>query len=225
MISTNERQETLIDQHASLMNPSQARQMREAGLGIIESRREGPYVWDQSGIRYIDCRQETSIYNVGRRNPTMISSLKDALDDYDIGNSMFFSEPRVHLARKLGEISPGGKLRAVTYGVSGGEINDFALKLARAQTGRKRIIAMNHGYLGSTGFAASASGDPRFRAPFEPLIPDITFVSFGSIKELKTQMSTDVACVILESKTGPAFECHRWVTCRPCENFATNTAR
>lgn len=120
MITTTERQEKLIDQHASLMNSSQVRAMREAGLGIIESRREGAYVCDQSGTRYIDCRQETSVFSVGRRNPELIAQLKSALDEYDIGNALFFSEPRVLLAQKLGQISPGGQLKAVTYGVGGG---------------------------------------------------------------------------------------------------------
>ncbi len=199
MITTNERQEKLLDQHAALINPSQAREMRDAGLGIIESRREGAYVWDQSGTRYIDCRQETSVFNVGRRNPELIDVLCAALKEYDVGNSLFFSEPRVQLAHRLGELSPGGALRAVAYGVSGGEVNDFALKLSRAITRRPRVIAMDGSYLGSTGFAASASGDARFRQPFEPLIPNITFVEFGDADALEAEMGEDVACVILET--------------------------
>lgn len=46
MITTTERQENLVDQHGLLINPSQAKSMRDAGLGIIESRRDGAYVWD-----------------------------------------------------------------------------------------------------------------------------------------------------------------------------------
>ena len=199
MITTTERQEQLIDLHAELLNPAQARAMREAGLGIIESRREGPYVWDQSGTRYIDCRPETSVYNVGRRNLELIETLKRALNEYDVGNSLFFSEPRIQLARKLGQISPGGELTAVTYGVSGGEVNDFALKLARAVTGRTKIIAMNDGYLGSTTFAASASGDSRFREPFGQLVPNIEYVDFGDLQALHELIDHDTACVVLET--------------------------
>lgn len=111
---------------------------------------------------------------------------------------MFFSEPRVELAQKLGAISPGGELKAVAFGVSGGEINDFALKLARAQTGREKIIAIEGGYHGSTAFAASASGAARFRDPFGPLVPDIVFADFGSIASLKRLIDNQTACVILE---------------------------
>ena len=199
MITTTERQENLIDQHAAMINPSQARVMREAGLGIIESRREGAYVWDQSGTRYIDCRQETSVYNVGRHNKFLVDKLKRALNEYDLGNSLFFSEPRVHLARRLGEISPGGQLRAVTYGVSGGEVNDFALKLARAQTGREKVIAMNGGYHGSTAFSASASGVENFRNPFGPLVPGVKYADFGSLSSLEQLIDKTTACVILET--------------------------
>lgn len=199
MITTSERQERLLDQHAQLINPSQTKAMRDAGLGIIESQRAGPYVWDEAGTRYIDCRPETTVYNLGRRAPQMVETLKRALDEYDLGNSLFFSEPRVHLAKKLGDLAFAGALKAVAFGVSGGEINDFAMKLARAQTSRPRLIAMKGGYLGSTGFAASASGEERFRSPFEPLIPDIDFVDFGDEKALKRAISDQTAAVVLES--------------------------
>jgi putrescine aminotransferase len=83
--------------------------------------------------------------------------------------------------------------------VSGSEVIDFAIKLSRALTGRKRVIAMEGGYLGSTGFAASASGDPRFRLPFEPLIPNFSHVAYGDEDVLESEMDDEVACVVLES--------------------------
>lgn len=199
MITTNERQENLIDEYGKLINPSKARIMREAGLGIIEERREGPYVWDQAGTRYIDCRDDNSLYNVGHRNPELVASLKAALGEYDLGNNLFFSEPRINLAKKLGELSPQGMLRGVAYGVSDGEINDFAIKLARARTGRAKVVALRPGTYGSTGFSTSANGIAEEAAAFGPLMPDFVHVPFDDIMALKRAVDFDTACVLLET--------------------------
>jgi putrescine aminotransferase len=198
MITTNERQEKLIDQYGALINPSKARIMREAGLGIIEGRKEGAYVWDEEGIRYIDCRDDTCVFTVGRRNAELVGVLKEALDSYDLGNNLFFSEPRVHLAQRLGQISPHQALTAVAYGVSGGEIVDFAIKLARAITGRPKVISMKNAMHGSTGFAISASQDAEITSTFGPLMPDFIQIPFNDLGALRKALDGSTACVLLE---------------------------
>lgn len=202
MITTNERQERLIDAYGELINPAKAKLMRAAGLGIIEERKSGAYVWDQDGTRYIDCRDDTCIYNVGRKNKDLVHTLQTALQDYDLGNNRFFSEPRIHLARKLGAISPAQELTGVAYGVSGGEINDFAIKLARAITGRSKVISMKGAEHGSTGYALSASATRTQEELFGPLIPGFVQVPFGDAAALASAIDTETACVILEPIQG-----------------------
>jgi putrescine aminotransferase len=198
----NKNQEEIVQLYGKLIDPSKARIMSDTGLGHVEERREGIYVWDKDGQQYIDCRDDAGVYNVGRRNPRLIRKLKESLDTYDIGNNLFFSEPRVALAQKLGALSPGKQLTGVVYGVGGGEIVDFALKLARACTKRKKIIAMNNGYHGCTAFAVSATSSESYKKFAEPLVEDVIHVPFNDVKALKKTIDKHTACVILEPVQG-----------------------
>src|SRR5580692_1456187 len=91
---TNARAQILKD-FAKHINPSKVRVLKSAGLDLIEDRREGPYVWDISGKKYLDCMTGAGSFNVGRRNPEIVQALKEALDHYDIGGFLFFSDVKV----------------------------------------------------------------------------------------------------------------------------------
>lgn len=197
--TTNEEILAVCAEH---VDPSRVRILRAAGLGIVEERREGAYVFDAEGNRFLDCRTDAGSFNVGRRHPRIVRALVTALETYDIGNYVFFSEPKAALARKLAAISPGGELTAVTYGVSGGESVDFAIKLARGVTGRPRVISARKGYHGHTGLALSAIGTDVYRAPFRPLAPRFDRVPFADVSALEEALDEDVACVLLEPVQG-----------------------
>jgi putrescine aminotransferase len=204
MMTGKERQASIVETYGKLINPSKAKIMSEAGLGIVEEDRSGQCVWDLEQKKYFDLRDDAGVYNLGRRPKRIINKLRESLEELDIGNNLFFSEPRIELAKKLGEISPGRELTGVTYGVSGGEIVDFALKLARATTKRKKIIAMEKGFYGCTGAAVTATANKNYREPFLPLIPDFVHVPFNDIEALKKELNQEVACVIVEPIQGHA---------------------
>lgn len=176
--------------------------MKSAGLDLVEDRRQGPYVWDISGKKYIDCLTGAGSFNVGRRNPKIIQALKKALDRYDIGGFLFFSEMKVELAKKLASISPGQALQCVTYGSSGGEINDFAIKLARGYTLKTKVISAEKGYHGHTGFSLSGIGREAYQKPFLPLMPQFEKVPFGDLAAMERAVDDQTACVILEPIQG-----------------------
>ena len=195
------REEVLKD-FARFINPSRVRVLKSAGLDLVEGRREGPYVWDLEGRKYIDCMTGAGCFNVGRRNPKLIQALKGALDEYDHGGFLFMSEPKVKLARKLWEISPGKKLNSIMYGVGGGEVNDFAIKLARGYTMKSKVISTEKAYHGHTGFSLSAIGREAYRKPFLPLMPGFEFVPYGDLGAMTRAIDSDTACVILEPVQG-----------------------
>lgn len=176
--------------------------LKSAGLDLVEDRREGPYVWDISGKKYVDCITGAGSFNVGRRNPKIIEALKTALDHYDLGGFLFFSEPKVRLAQKLAEISPGGALPCVTFGSGGGEVIDFAIKLSRGSTLRPKVITTERGYHGHTGFALSGIGRDAYRKPFEPLVPEFVRVPYGDLSAMAKAIDDKTACVLLEPIQG-----------------------
>ncbi len=167
-------------------------------MQFVPGRRDGVYIWDVSGDRkLINCHCNGGVFNLGHRNPAIVHALKRALDDWDIGNHHLISKQRAALARRLAELAPGDLPYSV-FAVGGGEAIDFAIKLARAHTGRSGIISALGGYHGHTGLALAA-GDAAYRTPFGPMPPGFLQVPFADIPALAARMDDDTAAVILET--------------------------
>jgi len=199
--SQEEVKERILADFARYVNPQKMRVLRNAGLDIIEQRREGAYVWDMTGKKYIDCITSAGSFNVGRRNPEIIQALKSALDDYDLGVFLLCSKPKADLARKLAEITPGD-LQFVMYGSGGGEANDFAIKLARGFTMKTGIISTEKAYHGHTGFALAAIGRDAYKKPFFPLVPEFKQVPYNDLDAMEKAVNRDTAAIIIEPVQG-----------------------
>lgn len=170
---------------------------RRYGFTLVPERREGAWLWDADGRRYLNLHCNGGVFNLGHRNPQIIAALQAALAEYDIGNHHLPSGPKALLAQRLAECLPGD-LKHVVFGVSGGEAIDTAIKLARAVTGRPGIISARGGYHGHTGLALAA-GDERFKAPFGPLPAGFRQVPFDDVAALAQAIGRDTASVILET--------------------------
>jgi acetylornithine/succinyldiaminopimelate/putrescine aminotransferase len=187
----------IIERFARHVSSGKADFFASAGIDFVAGEREGIYLADLDGRRLINCHCNGGVFNLGHRNPRLITALQRALERYDIGNHHLLSAPRALLAERLAAISPGD-INRVVFGVSGGESIDLALKLARAHTHRPGIISALGGYHGHTGLALAA-GDEAYRKPFEPLSPGFTQVPFGDLQALEAAMSEDTAAVIFET--------------------------
>ncbi|UCD82511.1 MAG: aspartate aminotransferase family protein, partial [Desulfobacterales bacterium] len=167
-------------------------------MDFVMGRREGPYLWDVDGEkRLFNLHCNGGVFNLGHRNSEIIGVLKTALDDYDIGNHHLVSKARADLAKMLSELMPGD-LEYTIFAAGGGEAVDLAIKVARAYTGRSKIISALGGYHGHTGFALAA-GDEKYRIPFGPSIPGFIQIPFGDPAVLKNAIDKDTAAVILET--------------------------
>ncbi len=187
--------------YARHISPMKVRTLTQAGVNLIEDRREGTSVWDITGKKYIDCMTGAGIMNVGRRNPEIINSLKQALDRLDIGVFLFMSKQKSDLARKISEITPGN-LNCTVFGAGGGEAVDTAIKLARGYSMKPEIIYTDKAYHGHTGFALSAIGRDSFREPFEPLMPGFKKIPFNDAAALAAAITDDTAAFIIETIQG-----------------------
>jgi len=189
--------EAVIDQFSHHVSSGKAEFFKQAGIDFVTGKREGIYIFDQGGKKLINCHCNGGVFNLGHRNPRVIAALQRALEELDIGNHHLMSEPRTILAKSLADISPGD-LNRVIFGVSGGEAIDMAIKLARAHTGRAKVISALGGYHGHTGLALAA-GDEQYRKPFEPLSPGFVQVPFGDLNALASVLDDRTAAVIFET--------------------------
>jgi taurine--2-oxoglutarate transaminase len=82
------------------------------------------------------------------------------------------TKPRAVLGQLLSQITPGN-LNTFLYTLGGADANENAIKLARAYTGRHKILARYRSYHGATAGAMALTGDPR-RWQWEPnLMPGV----------------------------------------------------
>ncbi len=171
---------------------------------INVERAEGVYLFSPEGKRYIDMISGISVSNLGHRHPKVIDAIKRQLDKHlhvMVYGEYIQSTPNL-LARKLADLLPP-KLNCSYFVNSGTEANEGALKLAKRFTGRTEIISCKKSYHGSTHGSLSVSGSEIKKKAFLPLLPDIRFIEFNNIGDLKF-ITSKTACVIIETIQGDA---------------------
>ena len=165
-------------------------------LEIVKA--EGVYMFDISGNRYMDLISGVSVSNTGHSHPKVVEAVKGQLDSYM--HLMVYGEmiqyPQVRYAELLAGILPQN-LSTCYFVNSGSEAVEGALKLAKKNTGRSRIVSFRNSYHGSTHGALSVQGSERYKNPFRPLLPDIFLADFNDVKSLSV-IDNKTACVIIE---------------------------
>ena len=149
----------------------------------VVARGEGVYLYDQQGKAYLDGSGGAAVSCLGHGDAHVTAAIKDQLDRVAFAHTGFFtSDPAEKLADKLISLAPDGLDRV--YFVSGGsEAMEAALKLARQyyleidQPQRQRIIARKQSYHGNTLGALATGGNAWRRAPFSPILIDVSHVS------------------------------------------------
>ncbi len=148
----------------------------------LVSHGEGAYLFDKNGKAYLNCG-DAAVSCLGHSDLHVTAAAKRQFDKVAFAHTGYFtSEPAEKLADKLVAAAPDGLDRV--YFVSGGsEAMEAALKLARqyyleiGQPQRHRVIARRQSYHGNTLGALATGGNEGRRAPFSPLLMDVTHVS------------------------------------------------
>ena len=190
------REET-IEAFASHVDRGKARALEAIGVDLVMGDREGARFRDAySGRWFWNCHCNGGVFNLGHRNPAVIAAVRDALDHLDVGNHHLISGWRARLAEQLAE-STGGALTHAVFTPSGTESVDLALRMARALTGRPKVVGALGGYHGVGGFALAAS-DPRWLEPFGFGPSGFAHVPFNDTEAMRAEIDSETAAVILE---------------------------
>ena len=164
-------------------------------------RGEGAYVWDADGARYLDLLAGIAVNALGHAHPAVIKAVGEQLGTLGHVSNFFATEPQIALAeRLLALLGADGK---VFFTNSGTEANEAAFKLSR-RTGRTRVVAASGGFHGRTMGALALTSKEAYRAPFEPLPGEVTFVPYGDVEALRAAVDATVAAVVLEPIQGEA---------------------
>jgi taurine--2-oxoglutarate transaminase len=134
-------------------------------------RAAGIYFWDADGKRYIDMNSQAMCSNIGHGNRRVIDAIKAQAEELAYVSPAMATRIRAEIGPLLAAHTPGD-LNTFLFTISGAEANENAIKLARAFTGRHKIITRYRSYHGASAGAGTLTGDPR-RWACEPGIPGV----------------------------------------------------
>jgi taurine--2-oxoglutarate transaminase len=135
---------------------------------IAIKRAQGVYFWDINDKRYLDLNSMVMCCNIGHGNERVINAMIEQLHELPFAGPPMATKPRAMLGKLLAEITPGD-IDHFLFTLGGADANENAIKLARAYTGKHKILARYRSYHGASAGAMAATGDPR-RVAWEPLV-------------------------------------------------------
>lgn len=194
---------------------------------IPVKRAQGVYFWDVNDKRYLDFNSMVMCVNIGHGNQRVIDAIIEQVRQLPYAGPPMATRPRAILGKLLTEITPGN-LDHFLFTLGGADANENAIKLARAYTGRHKILARYRSYHGASAGAMAATGDPRrlawepnlmpgvvhfldpyrYRSTFHRTNPDISEEDFtqdylNHLEEIITYEGPQtIAAILLETVTG-----------------------
>ena len=147
---------------------------------MVAQRAEGAIVEDVDGNTFLDFSAGIAVVSTGHCHPRVVAAIREqAARLIHMSGTDFYYEEMVALAERLGALSPGGVERRVSFGNSGAEAVEGAIKLARYHTGRDKFIAFLGGFHGRTMGALSLTARKvTQRAGFGPLVPGVVHTPY-----------------------------------------------
>lgn len=172
-----------------------------ADRGLRVAKAFMQYVWDEGGRKYIDAHTGHGVAFLGHRNPAVVEAIKEQLEELMVLGHGFGARVVDEGLDALSKVTPGWVTHAYLLN-SGSEAVELAIKLAKRATGRKGLIAFTGSFHGRTAGALSLTHNPRYRAPFEPLLPGVRFGRFNEPGDVDKVIDEGVAAVFIEPIQG-----------------------
>ena len=162
-------------------------------------RGEGTRLWDDEGNEYLDFLTGISVAQLGHCHPAVVEAVHEQAGRLMHVGNLFYTEPGMRLAKRLVDLSLGGRVFLCN---SGAEAIECALKLARKRRTGGEFVVMEGGFHGRTMGALSATPQESKQAPFAPLVPGFRVVPRNDAAALAAAVSADTAAVLLEPIQG-----------------------
>ncbi len=199
--SSQHRIDSIIDKYNLYVNPGLSKLMQFAGFGDVEESTLGTVLRTASGAEFLDFVGGYGVFTLGHRHPKVVDAVHRQLDRQPLSTRTFFNEPQAVLAEKLAQITPGN-LQYSFFSNSGAEAVESALKIARIATGKTDFISMEGSYHGKTMGSLALTGREKYRTPFLPMMPGVSFVPFNDVGATAEAITEHTAAIIVEPVQG-----------------------
>lgn len=168
-------------------------------------RGAGCRVFDDEGRSYLDLIGGIAVNSLGHCHPAVVRAIRDQCGTLMHVSNLYRNPWAVRLAEAFAARVPGAR---AFFCNSGAEANEAAIKLARRHArytygaARHVIVSAEDSFHGRTFAALTATGQPKYREGFEPLVPGFRYVPYGDITALEAAVTGDVCAVLLEPIQG-----------------------
>lgn len=186
---------------------------------VYVQRANNAEVWDVEGKRYIDFGTGIAVCNTGHAHPKVVAAAQAQLARFS--HSCLMINPyaeAVELAERLTQLAPGRSAKKAIFVSTGAEAVENCIKIARAYTRRRGIIAFSGGFHGRTNMTMALTGKVApYKTLFGPFPADIYHLPFPMVLHgVSTEQSLaalnklfkvdiapdDVAAIIIEPVQG-----------------------
>ncbi len=175
---------------------------------ILFTGGHGVFLTDEHGNDYLDLLSGIGVSALGYGHPAIEQAIVAQSKQLIHTSNLFFHERTAELALRLTEISG---MDRVFFCNSGTEAWEAALKLARAHSEKvraeggklgTRFLALEHSFHGRTIGSVATTHKLRYRTPFAPVMPDVEFVRFNDVDDLRAHFSDEVCGICIETVQG-----------------------
>ncbi|MDR0534980.1 MAG: aspartate aminotransferase family protein [Puniceicoccales bacterium] len=194
---------TNYELHEQYLNRTLVKVLHTIGFAKCYKRAEGCYLYDGEGNEYLDFLSGYGVYGIGRNHPVLKQAIRDVLD-MDLSNMVQMD--CALLSGLLGEAvakAAGADRDSCFFGNSGTEVNEAAIKFARAATGRNGMLSLKGSYHGLSYGSLTLTQNNNFQDGFGELLPGVEYVAMGDLVALEEKLRTRrIAGFIVEPVQG-----------------------
>lgn len=191
----------VAENHKSYLNAGLATMLGLLDFDKQFVKAEGVCVWDSKGNKYLDFLGAYGALNTGHNHPRILEALNRVKEMPNLLQASLGTMAGA-LAKNLALITPGNLQRSFLCN-SGAEAVEGALKLARAATGRQKLIYCDGSFHGKTLGALAVTGRGKYQKIFQPLVPGCVSVPYGDLGALESELKKEeTAAFIIEPVQG-----------------------
>jgi len=173
---------------------------------IALERGQGCRVWDVNGKQYLDALGGIAVNTLGHNHPKLVPALQDQVAKL-IHTSNYYHVPGQETLAKL--LTERSKMTNVFFCSTGLEANEAAIKIARKYgvdkgIAKPVIVVYEHAFHGRSIATMTATGNPKVRDGFGPLLDGFLRVPVNDFEALQkaTAGNPDVVAVMMEPIQG-----------------------
>lgn len=172
---------------------------------VVMERGEGVYLYDSTGNRYLDLMGGLGVNALGHAHPRMVAAAAEQAAKLVHLSPQYVNRYVVELSERLCALAG---MKGAFYSTGGSEAVEGALKLAKTYArkhfgdNKYEIVALHGAYHGRTIGSLSVTGQAKYYADFEPLLPGVRFVERDDLAGLRAAVTDETCLILLEPLLG-----------------------